>query len=45
MMLISLLTQAVVEYSLRFGMGARIWLGEICERDGVDRTAAQGIRS
>jgi phosphoribosylformylglycinamidine synthase subunit PurL len=21
-------------------MGARIWLGEICERDNVDRTAA-----
>jgi len=34
------LAQAVVECSLRFGMGARIWLGEICERDGVDRTAA-----
>ena len=31
------LAQAVVECSLRFGMGARIWLGEICERDGVDR--------
>jgi phosphoribosylformylglycinamidine synthase len=34
------LAQAVVECSLRFGMGARIWLGEICERDNVDRTAA-----
>ncbi len=34
------LAQAVVESSLRFGVGARIWLSEICERDGVDLTAA-----
>jgi phosphoribosylformylglycinamidine synthase len=34
------LAQAVVESSLRFGVGARIWLGEILERDGVDLTAA-----
>ena len=34
------LAQAVVESSLRFGVGARIWLGELQERDGVDRTAA-----
>jgi phosphoribosylformylglycinamidine synthase len=34
------LAQAVVESSLRFGVGARIWLGEIMERDGVDLTAA-----
>ena len=34
------LAQAVVESSLRFGVGARIWLGELMERDGVDLTAA-----
>ena len=34
------LAQAVVESVLRFNMGARIWLDEILERDGVDRTAA-----
>ena len=34
------LAQAVVESSLRFGVGARIWLGELQERDSVDRTAA-----
>ena len=34
------LAQAVVESSLRFGVGARIWLGELQERDGIDRTAA-----
>jgi phosphoribosylformylglycinamidine synthase len=34
------LAQAVVESSLRFGVGARIWLGELMERDGVDFTAA-----
>jgi phosphoribosylformylglycinamidine synthase len=34
------LAQAVVESCLRFGVGARVWLGEICERDGVDMTAA-----
>ena len=34
------LFQAVAEGVLRFGVGARIWLGEIAERDGVDATAA-----
>jgi phosphoribosylformylglycinamidine synthase len=34
------LAQAVVESSLRFGVGARIWISEICERDEVDRTSA-----
>jgi phosphoribosylformylglycinamidine synthase subunit PurL len=34
------LSQALVESVLRFNMGARVWLGEIMERDGVDRTAA-----
>jgi len=34
------LAQAVVESSLRFGIGARIWLGELMERDGVDATSA-----
>ena len=34
------LAQAVVESSLRFNVGARIWLNEILERDGVDLTAA-----
>ncbi|MCI4012752.1 phosphoribosylformylglycinamidine synthase subunit PurL [Brevibacterium sp. ZH18] len=30
------LAQALVESCLRFGTGARIWLDEVCERDGVD---------
>ena len=34
------LAQALVESSLRFGVGARVWLGELMERDGVDLTAA-----
>jgi len=34
------LAQAIVEGSLRFGVGARIWLGELMERDAVDFTAA-----
>ncbi len=34
------LAQGLVESVLRFNMGARVWLGEIMERDGVDRTAA-----
>jgi phosphoribosylformylglycinamidine synthase len=34
------LAQAVVESSLRFGMGARFWLTEIIERDNLDLTAA-----
>ena len=34
------LSQAVLECVLRFNMGARIYIDEICERDGVDRTSA-----
>jgi phosphoribosylformylglycinamidine synthase len=34
------LAQTLVESTLRFGMGARVWLNEICERDHVDLTAA-----
>ena len=34
------LVQSIVESSLRFGVGARIWLNEIMERDNVDLTAA-----
>ena len=34
------LAQALTESVLRFNMGARVWLTEICERDGVDRTSA-----
>lgn len=34
------LAQALVETSLRFGVGARVWLDEIKSRDGVDSTAA-----
>ncbi len=34
------LVQAIIESSLRFGVGARIWLNEILERDNVDLTAA-----
>ncbi|WP_323132115.1 phosphoribosylformylglycinamidine synthase subunit PurL [Kineococcus indalonis] len=30
------LAQALVESVLRFGVGARVWLDELCERDGVD---------
>lgn len=30
------LSQALVESCLRFGTGARIWLDEVCERDGID---------
>jgi phosphoribosylformylglycinamidine synthase len=29
------LAVAVVEAGLRFGVGARVWLDELCERDGV----------
>jgi len=29
------LAQALVEACLRYGVGARIWLDEICERDGI----------
>ena len=34
------LAQALTESVLRFNMGARVWITEICERDGVDKTAA-----
>ncbi|WP_165063502.1 phosphoribosylformylglycinamidine synthase subunit PurL [Marisediminicola senii] len=34
------LAQALAEAVLRFGVGARIWLTEIMERDGVDATTA-----
>lgn len=34
------LIQALAEAVLRFGVGARVWLGEICERDGVDAATA-----
>ncbi|MFB9376823.1 phosphoribosylformylglycinamidine synthase subunit PurL [Kineococcus gynurae] len=30
------LAQGLVESGLRFGVGARVWLGELCDRDGVD---------
>lgn len=30
------LAQALVEACVRFGTGARVWLDEVCERDGVD---------
>ncbi|WP_210604637.1 phosphoribosylformylglycinamidine synthase subunit PurL [Brevibacterium oceani] len=30
------LSQALVESCLRYGTGARIWLDEVCERDGID---------
>jgi phosphoribosylformylglycinamidine synthase II len=34
------LAQALVESVLRFGVGARVWLDEIQERDGVDAATA-----
>jgi phosphoribosylformylglycinamidine synthase len=34
------LIQALSEAVLRFGLGARIWITEIMQRDGVDSTAA-----
>ncbi|MFC0680452.1 phosphoribosylformylglycinamidine synthase subunit PurL [Lysobacter korlensis] len=34
------LAQALVESALRFGVGARVWLDEIQERDGVDVSTA-----
>ena len=34
------LIQAVSESVLRFGVGARVWITEIMQRDGVDATAA-----
>ena len=32
------LAQALTESVLRFNMGARVWISELCERDGIDRT-------
>jgi phosphoribosylformylglycinamidine synthase II len=34
------LAQALVEACLRFGVGARVWLDEVCERDAVTPFAA-----
>lgn len=34
------LVVALAESALRFGVGVRIWLDELMERDGVDATAA-----
>jgi phosphoribosylformylglycinamidine synthase II len=34
------LIQAVSESVLRFGIGARLWISELMERDGIDATAA-----
>ena len=34
------LAQALAESVLRFGIGARVWLTEIVQRDGVDTTTA-----
>ena len=34
------LAQALAESVLRFGVGARVWLGELLERDGVDVATA-----
>ena len=34
------LAQALAEGVLRFGVGARVWLSEIMERDGVDAASA-----
>ena len=34
------LAQALVDGVLRFGLGARVWLDEIIDRDGVDAAAA-----
>jgi phosphoribosylformylglycinamidine (FGAM) synthase-like enzyme len=34
------LAQALVEACLRYGVGARVWLDEVCERDGITPFAA-----
>ncbi|BDZ45263.1 phosphoribosylformylglycinamidine synthase subunit PurL [Naasia aerilata] len=34
------LAQTLVDGVLRFGVGARVWLGELCERDGIDAATA-----
>jgi phosphoribosylformylglycinamidine synthase len=34
------LAQALADMTLRFGVGARVWLDELIERDGVDKASA-----
>src|SRR5699024_8985282 len=34
------LAQTLTDATLRFGVGARVWIDEIIERDGVDAAAA-----
>jgi phosphoribosylformylglycinamidine synthase II len=34
------LAQSLADGVLRFGVGARVWLDELCERDGLDATSA-----
>jgi phosphoribosylformylglycinamidine synthase II len=34
------LIQSLTESVLRRGVGARVWLGEVCERDGIDMVTA-----
>jgi phosphoribosylformylglycinamidine synthase II len=34
------LAQALAESVMRFGVGARVWLGELLERDGIDAATA-----
>ncbi|GAA0966696.1 phosphoribosylformylglycinamidine synthase subunit PurL [Frigoribacterium faeni] len=34
------LAQALAEAVMRFGVGARVWLGEVLERDGIDTATA-----
>ncbi|MBG6214418.1 MAG: phosphoribosylformylglycinamidine synthase subunit PurL [Cryobacterium sp.] len=34
------LAQALAEAVMRFGVGARVWLGDICERTGIDASVA-----
>jgi len=34
------LAQALVEACLRYGVGARVWLDALCDRDGVDVATA-----
>ena len=34
------LAQALAEAVMRFGVGARVWLGDILDRDGVDASTA-----
>jgi phosphoribosylformylglycinamidine synthase len=34
------LGQALIESALRFGVGARVWLGDVLERDGIDAATA-----